>query len=325
VARQGRHPVWFERHILPDLLADVEVRAEVLGPGTEMHPFAGLEGASGAVAGSHVYAAALMDRAPDLVVIVRTGIGVEKVDIDEATRRGIAVCNTPEGPTVSTAEHAVSLILAIAKNVKRAATRLSAGETDLFSDHMAVELDGKTLGLAGYGRIARRVATAAAGLGMRVIAFDPFVDSAQFGATRQARTLEEMLGEADVVSLHMPLTSQSARSFGAEQFAAMKDGAVFVNTARGGLVDTDALLDALEVGKLMGAGLDVTDPEPLPAGHELLHRDDVIVTPHVASATFEGKRRIFGMAFSQVIQVLDGERPAHLVNPEVWERLAAQR
>ena len=318
-----RYPVWFERRIPPDLVHEVAARAEILGPGTTGHPFDGLAGARGAIAGSCVYDASLLDGAPELAVIVRTGIGVDKVDLAAATRRGIVVCNTPDGPTVSTAEHAMALILAVAKNVKQAAADLAAGETDLFDRHAAMELDGKTLGLAGYGRIARRVATAAHGLGMRVVAYDPFLDRAEFGDTTRAASLEEMLAAADVVSLHLPLTPQSANLFGTAQFAAMKHGAVFVNTARGGLVDHSALLDALDAGKLAGAGLDVTEPEPLDPEHNLLHRDDVVVTPHVASGTREGKRRMFRMAFAQALQVLDGERPPHLVNPEVWERLGA--
>ncbi len=318
------HPVWFERRVLPDLVDEVTSRAEIFGPGTSRQPFAGIAGARGVIAGSYSYDSAVLDRVPNLAVIVRTGIGVEKVDVDEATRRGIAVCNTPDGPTVSTAEHAMALILAVAKNVKRAAADLAAGKSDLFTGHAAMELNGKMLGLAGYGRIARRVAAAAAGFGMDTIAYDPFLDGAAFDGATRAASLDAMLRAADVVSLHMPLTLSSAGALGSAQFAAMKDGAVFVNTARGGLVDTDALVDALDSGKLMGAGLDVTDPEPLEAGHELLHRDDVIVTPHVASATFEGKRRIFRTAFAQAIQVLDGDRPAHLVNPEVWETMAAR-
>ena len=126
-----------------------------------------------------------------------------------------------------------------------------------------------------------------------------------------------------MVSVHVPLTDTSRGMFGAAQFASMKAGAVFINTARGGLVDQDALLRALDEGHLFGAGLDVTSPEPLPAGHPLLGRDDVVVTPHVASATADGKARIFRVAFEQAMAVVHGRRPEHLVNPEVWDRLAS--
>jgi phosphoglycerate dehydrogenase-like enzyme len=323
----GLPRVWFERPVLAELAAEVASRVTMLGPATEDDPFAGLATAEGVLAGTSRCDAGFMDRAPGLRVIARTGIGTDGVDLAEATRRGIAVTNTPDGPTVSTAEHAVTLILMAAKNVKRAESAHRAGVSSAYyARHEAIELDGKVLGLVGFGRIARRVARIADGIGMRVIACDPFLPEASFpaGVTRAA-TLDDLLGAADVVSVHVPLTDASRGMFGAEQFARMKPGAVFVNTARGGLVDGDALLEALERGHLFGAGLDVTSPEPLPPGHPMLDRDDVVVTPHVASGTKEGKARIFRSAFEQALQVLEGRRPDHLVNPEVWEGVASGR
>jgi phosphoglycerate dehydrogenase-like enzyme len=168
------------------------------------------------------------------------------------------------------------------------------------------------------------VARIAAGLGMHITVFDPYVAASAVPAGfDRADTLDALLGSADVVSVHVPLTDASRGLFGAAQFASMKPGAVFINTARGGLVDHDALLSALEAGHLFGAGLDVTSPEPLPAGHPLLQRDDVVVTPHVASATADGKARILGAAFEEAMAVVEGRRPEHLVNPEVWERRAS--
>ena len=316
-----RHPVWFERAILPDLVPYVAERAVVLGPATEADPQAGFADAHGVVAGVAAYDGSLMDRASSLRVIARTGIGVDTVDVAAATTRGIAVCNAPDAPTVSTAEHTIALILAAAKNLKHAESGLKTGHTGLYASHVAMELDGKTLGLAGYGRIAQRVASAAHGLGMRIIAFDPYLDDAAFGGATRVADLTALLQAADVVSVHIPLTPDTARSFGQDEFAAMKSGSIFVNTARGGLVDHDALLGAVDSGKLLGVGLDVTDPEPLPAGHPLLHRESVVVTPHVASGTHDGKRRLFRSAFDQVIQLLDGQRPPHLVNPEVWKQM----
>ena len=155
---------------------------------------------------------------------------------------------------------------------------------------------------------------------MRVAAFDPFLPETGFPpSVARAASLAELLGVADVVSLHVPLSDATRGMIGADQFAQMKPGAVFVNTARGGLVDDDALLAALDAGRLFGAGLDVTEPEPLPPDHPLLGRDDVVVTPHIASATAEAKVRIFRAAFDQVVQGLAGQRPDHLVNPEVWD------
>ena len=315
-----RHPVWFERPVLPELRGKVEELAEVLGPRTEADAYAGLGEARGSVVGASSFDAEWIARAPQMRVIARTGIGVDKVDVREATRRGIVVCNAPDGPTISTAEHAVALMLAVVKDLKGSARRLQEGETNLYAGYTGVELAGKTLGLVGYGRIARRVAEAGRGLRMNVVAYDPYCPPGEFGATASVGSLERLLAAADVVSVHIPLTEETSGLFDAAAFGAMKEGAVFVNTARGGLVDHNALLGALESGRLFGAGLDVTEPEPLPADHPLLNRDDVIVTPHIASGTADGKRRLFETAFEQVLMVLDGERPPHVVNPEVWDR-----
>lgn len=304
--------IWLERPPLPDLFPEIEAVARIIGDDE-------IATADAVLAGARTYDAAFMDRVPNAKVICRTGIGVDKVDIPEATARGVAVCNTPEGPTTSTAEHAIALMLAAAKHLKRSEEWLRTGQDDLYARHQAVELDGTTLGLVGYGRIARHVGAAARGLGMHVAAFDPYLGDDDFAGARRTKTLEELLGVVDVVSVHVPLTPESAGLFDAEMFGHMKRGVVFVNTARGGLVDQEALIAALDSGQLHSAGLDVTDPEPLPVDHPLLHRDDVIVTPHVASGTGAGKRRIFRMAFAQVMQVLAGERPAHLLNPEVWD------
>jgi phosphoglycerate dehydrogenase-like enzyme len=272
------------------------------------------------VAAVGTYGPAMMDRALELKVIARTGIGYDGVDVGAATARGIAVCNTPAGPTVSTAEHAIALILAASKGIIRAADALRTGRPDLYSGHQAIELDGKTLGLVGFGRIARRVARIGEGIGMNILAFDPYLAKHEFFVPR-AETLDQLLAEADVVSVHVPLSQATLGMFDRSAFAKMRSGAVFVNTARGGLVDQEALIEALDSGRLMAAGLDVTSPEPLPPDHPLLHREDMVVTPHVASATSEGRRRIFEIAMNQLRAVLEGRRPQHLVNPEVWERV----
>jgi phosphoglycerate dehydrogenase-like enzyme len=323
VTAADRPCLWFERPILPELAAEVAAVCTVLGPGTDADRFAGIETAVAALAGAARYDAAVMDRARGLLVIARTGIGYDAVDVEAATGRGIAVCNTPDGPTVSTAEHAVALMLMVAKRVKPAEAALVAGTSGTYyARHDGIELDGKVLGLVGCGRIARRVARIAEGLGMRVITFDPYLaPDALPPSVTGAGTLEELLASADVVSVHVPLTASARGMFGADQFRAMRPGAVFVNTARGGLVDHAALLDALERGQLSGAGLDVTDPEPLPVGHPLLGRDDVVVTPHVASATADGKLRMLRAAVRNAMDVVEGRRPEHLVNPDVWDRL----
>ncbi len=293
----------------------------ILGPASvdPDEPYRQLPDALGIVASQHVYDAALMDKAAHLKVIARTGIGYEKVDLDAATARGIAVCNAPDAPTVSTAEHTVTLMLIVAKNVKRSEAELRAGGSDFYARHVGMELEGCTLGLVGFGRIARRVASLASGLEMQVAAFDPYLDPQDFPShvTRYS-TVEDLVAIADVVSIHVPLTDESSGLFGTSLLGRMKPGSILINTARGGLVDLAALEASLESGILFGAGLDVTDPEPLPPEHPLLARLDVVVTPHVAAGTAGAKRRIFKSAFEQVMQVLDGTRPPHLVNPEVW-------
>jgi len=215
------------------------------------------------------------------------------------------------------------LMLMAAKQVRPSVTALMTGTAGgYYARHEGIELAGKVLGLVGLGRIARRVATIGGGIGMRVIAFDPYIDPGAVPAGIQlVGTLDELLPVADVVSVHIPLTDASRGLFDTARFASMKSGAVFVNTARGAIVDQAALLDALDSGRLFAAGIDVTDPEPLPADHPLLHQSNLVVTPHIASATAEGKLRSLESAFEQAIAVVHGERPAHLVNPEAWGRM----
>jgi len=312
-------PVWFERDVIPELAEAIDRQIDRLGPGTDLDPYSGSKETLGVVASTLVYDDEVMDRMPRVEVIARTGIGVDLVDVDAATKRGVVVCNTPDAPTVSTAEHAVALMLSVSKDIIESARRLRSGESDLYARHQAIELDGKTLGLVGFGRIARRVAIMSAAMGMAVVAYDPYVSSESFFIER-VDSLHSLLGRSDIVSVHVPLADESRGMFEAEAFAAMKPGSIFINTARGGLVDQQALIEAIDRGHVRSAGLDVTDPEPLPSGHLLLDHPDVLVTPHVGSGTYEGKRRIFLTAVGEVVAVLRGERPAHMVNPEVWDR-----
>jgi phosphoglycerate dehydrogenase-like enzyme len=285
-------------------------RCRLSGPGLE----AAAEARAIIASGSR-WDAARMDQLPNARVLSRSGVGYDNVDIAAASDREIVVCVAPDAPTVSTAEHAVALILAAAKQLVPNQVRLRAGSGDYFAATGAIELAGRTLGLVGYGRIARRVHRAAAALDMAVIAHDPYVDAADVDLV----SFTELLERADIVSVHAPLTDANRGLVDAAAFAAMRPGAIFVNTARGGLVDHDALLDALERGHLGGAGLDVTDPEPLPVGHPLLQRDDVVITPHVASATDAGRVRLYEHAIENALAVLAGRRPHEVVNPQVLE------
>ena len=314
--------VWFERDMPDHVAAILAGVAHPIGPGTST-PLNLLStiGAADAVIASSLatYDGPAMDRAPHLRVIARTGVGVDKIDLRAATGRGVAICNTPDAPTISTAEHAITLMLSVAKRFRCARAALRSGGRDFFGSHEGREVSGKVLGIVGVGRIGTNVARMAAGFGMSVLAYDPFVDAAAPEARIQmVGSLDQLLAEADVVSLHLPFTSETQHLRNVKHIAQMKQGAILVNTARGGLFDHDSLRASPESGRLFGAGLDVTDPEPLPPDHSLLHRDDVVVTPHVAAATATGKARLYRTAVMQALQVLRGERPDHLVNGDVW-------
>lgn len=317
--------IWFERPLPRPYLPLLADHAEIAGCAAETPelPFSALPGADAIIAGSRLrFDAAVMDRAPSLRVISRSGIGLDNIDIAAATARGIAICNTPDGPTISTAEHAIMLLLAVAKHLRRSECNLRAARTkDFFSAHTGTEIRGRRLGVIGLGRIGREVAKMALGLGMQVTGYDPFVpvgQAAQLGI-EVAPSLEVVLREADIVSLHVPLSKQTQHLINGQSLALMKPGSYLVNCARGGLVDEAALLKALERGHLAGAGLDVFEKEPPPPDHPLLQREDVIATPHIGSATAASKDRMWRVAIAQALQVLQGERPPNLVNPEVWD------
>ncbi len=319
--------VWTERPLLPDCVPLLEGIAEPVGPGaaTPDNFLAAFPEADCVLAGGMRYDGPLMDRAPSLLVISRMGIGYENVDVRAATERGIAVTYTPDGPTIATAEHAIALMLAVAKDLKKASQGLVHDRRpDHYGRHSAVEIFEARVGLVGLGRIGSRVARILTAAGASVAAYDPYIDdakAAELGA-RRAPSLDRLLGESDIVSLHLPLNPSTRRLIGPRTLALMKPGAILINVSRGGLVDEAALLEALNSGRLRGAGLDVTDPEPAAADSPLLHRNDVIVTPHVGSATYAGKRRILSMAIENLGLALRRERPRHLLNPDAWESLA---
>ncbi|UCH25204.1 MAG: hypothetical protein JSV66_14885 [Trueperaceae bacterium] len=291
---------------------------------TPDNPLAKLASAHAAIASVMRYDDALFDRAPLLRVISRTGIGVDNIDIAAATRRGIAVCNTPDAPTISTVEHTVLLMLAALRRLTSVRRHVMAGDTvNLFDRLSGLDACGLTLGLVGLGRIGSGVARVANVLGMEVQAYDPYLESARAEerGVRAVDNLDELLGSSDVVSLHLPLSAATQNFMNRERFEQLKPGAVFINAARGGLVDEVALLAALESGHVRAAGLDVTQVEPPSPDHPLLNRDEVVLTPHIATATEQGRVRLWTAAITQAVQVLKGERPLGLVNPEVWERL----
>ena len=316
--------IWCERELPPKcayLVDGVAVAVSPAGAAPES-ALSTVTGAQAVIASSRVrYDRAFMDRFPTVRVIARTGIGLDNISIPDATARHVAVCYTPDAPTISTSEHTVALILAAAKHLKRCDRDLRRGQkNDYFTDYRGIEVYGLQLGLVGLGRIGRRVAKIALALGMTVKAHDPAVldELARGLGVELAPSLEDVLRSADIVSLHIPLTDETRNILNPERLALMKPGSYLVNAARGGLVDQAALLAALESGHLHGAGLDVFPHEPPDPKSPLLQRDDVIATPHIAGATQASKDRLWSTAISQVLQVLRGERPPHLANPEVW-------
>ncbi len=275
-----------------------------------------LSAADGAVVGAQdSWDAAACRRLPRLKVVARAGIGYDNVEVAECAAAGVAACNAPDAPTVSTAEHALALLLAVSKRVKPSERRLEGGLGDYRATHQALELDGRTLGLLGCGRIGSRVARYGAALGMSVLVHDPYLDPAKAREVGEPVPLDELWRRSDAVSLHAPATDATRRIVDAGAIAAMRPGVIIVNCARGSLIDHDALLAGLESGHIAGAGLDVTEPEPLPEGHPLLGRDDVIVTPHVASSTTAGTVRLLDQALGQAAEWLSGGTPEHLLDP----------
>ena len=255
----------------------------------------------------------LIAHAERLKVIGRAGVGVDNVDIEAATRRGIIVANAPESTVISAAEHTIGLLVALARNIPQAHAALKQGRWER-SAYGGVELGGKTLGVLGFGRIGQQVARRGLGLGMRVVAFDPFVTADRFrelGAER-AETVEEIYAAADFLTLHLPLDAETRGSLDAAAFAAMRDGVRIVNAARGELVDEDALLDALRSGKVAGAALDVFSSEPYSG--PLLQLDNVVVTPHLAASTSEAQDRAGVIVAEQVAAALDGGLVTNAVN-----------
>ncbi len=260
--------------------------------------------------------AAVIDQAEHLKVIGRAGVGVDNVDVEAATRRGIIVANAPESTVVSAAEHTIGLLVALARNIPQAHAALKQGRWER-SAYGGVELGGKTLGVLGFGRIGQQVSRRALGLGMRVVAFDPFVAADRFRelGAEHAETREEIYAVADFLTLHLPLDNDTRGSLDAAAFAAMRDGVRIVNAARGELVDEEALLEALHSGRVAGAALDVFSSEPYSG--PLLDLDTVVVTPHLAASTGEAQDRAGVIVAEQVVAALEGGLVTNAVNTPV--------
>jgi D-3-phosphoglycerate dehydrogenase len=250
---------------------------------------------------------ASMEQANGLRVIGRAGVGVDNIDVPAATERGIAVLNAPSGNTISAAELTLALLLSLVRRVPAADRSMRAGEWDRKS-FQGSELHGKTLGLVGAGRIGGEVARRAQAFGMRVLAYDPFLSEERAASLKmELAALEDVLANADVVSVHVPLTDATSGLLDADRLAGMRPGAFLVNAARGGVVDEAALVQALRSGHLAGAALDVYAEEPLPADHPLRGVENLVLTPHLGAATAEAQENV-------ALEIAEAVRAALLQN-----------
>lgn len=266
---------------------------------------------------------AAIDAAPALEIISSHGIGTNKVDVAHAHALGIPVANTPTANARSVAEHAMMMILALARRAAEADAAVRRGDWAFRYSGGMSEIGGKVLGLVGFGTIAQMTAAIARdGFGMRVVFWSPNApdEVLEAGRAERAATLAELLTVADVVSLHRPMRPDTRHTIDAPALAAMKPGAILVNTARGGLIDDAALADALSKGRIAGAGLDVFEPEPPPADNPLLGLPNVLLAPHIAGATEDALRATALTCADHVLAALAGRTPPHMLDPSVWER-----
>jgi len=318
--------VLLEARIHNDGLRLLNQEVEVIGPISDHAKVIALlkNGVHGLIVGSGLpVTEALMADSPLLEAVGRPGVGVDNVDLPGATAQGVIAVYTPDGPTESTAEHAVALILALAKRVRAGDVTIRRAGFGQRAGLVGVELLGKTLGIVGLGRIGGRVAEICGkGLGMKVIAYDPYIPTER--AIRlgvQLRPdLHSLLREADFVTLHTPLTTETRGFIGTAELALMKPTAYLINTSRGPVVDEEALLTVLRERRIAGAALDVYTQEPIPFPHPLLELENVTLTPHIASSTEDGLWKMGVTVAEEILTALRGEKPRFMANPEVWER-----
>ena len=261
----------------------------------------------------------VLDRHPSLRVVSNFAVGYDNIDVPAASERGVLVCNTPDVLTNATADHTWALLLSAARRIPESIAYVRDGKWQTWGPLLLLgqEVSGSTIGIMGLGRIGKEVAKRARGFDMRVLAFDPFEDAdfaREHGVTYVS--LEQLLAESDFVTLHVALTAETHHLIGAEELDRMKSTAILVNASRGPVIDTGALIAALQDGAILGAALDVTDPEPLSADHPLVNMPNCIVVPHTASATVQTRNRMAELAARNLLAGLRGERPPAAVNAD---------
>ena len=270
----------------------------------------------------------LLARCPDLLCVSASGAGYDTVDVAACTAAGVLVVNQAGGNAVSVAEHTLAMILGVSRRMLEGDRRMRREVGYPREDVMGHEIRGKTVGLVGIGHIGTRVAALARAFGLEVIATDPFLSAEEIARRgAQAVSFDELLARSDFVSLHCPRDASTMKLLNAAAFGRMKKGSIFITTARGGIHDEAALVQALQSGHLAGAGIDVWDQEPPALDHPLLAMDNVFATYHVAGVTHESRRNVAAISAQQIVSLLAGERPQRLINPEAWpayERRRAQ-
>ena len=261
-----------------------------------------------------------LDAAPKLRVISNYAVGYDNVDVAAATERGIPVGNTPGVLTETTADQAFMLLLAAARRLPESIEYVKNGEWKTWFplQMLGQEVHGATLGIIGMGRIGFAMAKRAAGFGMRILYYRGHIPEYGEHISARAVDLDQLLSQSDFVSLHVPLTDQTRHLIGERELGLMKESAILINTARGGVVDSQALLQALQTGIIGAAALDVTDPEPIPADHPLLALKNCIVAPHLGSATQQTRLRMGEIAAENLLLGLQGEHLLHCVNPNIY-------
>jgi D-3-phosphoglycerate dehydrogenase len=268
----------------------------------------------------------LLVRAPNLLIVSSNGAGYDPVDVEACTAAGVLVVNQSGGNAHSVAEHALAMLLTLSKRILEADRALRREANVSRNALMGTEAQGKTIGIVGIGNVGRRIAALCEGLlGMKVLAYDPYLSQAEIAARGGEKVeLDDLLRRSDYVSISCPLAKDSRGMIGARQFALMQPHAYFITTARGFIHDEAALVEALRNRQIAGAGLDVWAKEPPPPDHPLLQFDNVIASPHTAGVTTEARMNMGRIAAEQMLEALDGKRPPRMINPEVWPRYAAR-
>lgn len=261
--------------------------------------------------------APVLEAATKLKVVARAGVGLDNVDIDAATQRGVLVCNAPQSNVVSAAEHAIALLMSLARHIPTADAGLRDNQW-LRNKLKGVELYGKTLGVVGLGRIGGLVCERLRGFGMDIVGYDPFINAQRAEAmkVKLVETVDQVCEQADILTVHLPRTPETIGIIGKDQLAKMKPSALVINAARGGLIDEDALFEALRDGVIAGAALDVFDVEP-PQDHPLLTLDNVVATPHLGASTVEAQDKAGTQVAEAVVAALAGEFVPSAVNLSV--------